>query len=80
MPTPVKKQIEKLREQLRYHSYKYYVLDDPDIPDAEYDRLYNQLVALEEKNPALVTHDSPTQRIGSTPLSGFDQIQHQMSK
>jgi len=78
MPIPVEKQIEKLREQLRYHSYQYYVLDDPDIPDAEYDRLYNQLLALEKTNPHLVTTDSPTQRVGSTPLAAFDQIQHQM--
>ncbi len=55
MPIPVEKQIEQLREQLRYHSYQYYVLDDPDVPDAEYDRLYNQLLALEEENPHLVT-------------------------
>ncbi len=78
MPASVKKQIESLREQLRYHAYKYYVLDDPDIPDAEYDRLHKQLVALEEEHPELVTHDSPTQRVGSTPLTAFDQIQHQM--
>ena len=78
MPIPVKKQIEVLREQLRYHSYQYYVLDDPDIPDAEFDRLYKQLLALEEKHPDLITADSPTQRVGSTPLAAFDQIQHQM--
>ncbi len=78
MPAPIEKQIEKLREQLRYHSYQYYVLDDPDIPDAEYDRLYQQLLALEEKHPELVTTDSPTQRVGSTPLTAFEQIQHQM--
>ncbi len=78
MPASEKKQIEKLREQLRYHSYQYYVLDDPDVPDAEYDRLYKQLVALEEKHPELITSDSPTQRVGSKPLSAFDQIQHQM--
>ena len=67
MPASVKKQIESLREQLRYHAYQYYVLDDPDIPDAEYDRLHKQLVVLEEENPELVTPDSPTQRVGSTP-------------
>ena len=78
MPSLIKKQIEKLREQLRYHCYQYYVLDDPDIPDAEYDRLYNRLLALEKKNPALITTDSPTQRVGSTPLAAFEQIQHQM--
>ena len=78
MSVPVKKEIEKLREQLRYHSYQYYVLDDPDIPDAEYDRLHKQLVALEEKHPELITSDSPTQRVGSKPLEAFDQVQHQM--
>ncbi len=78
MPTSVKKQIEKLRELLRYHSYQYYVLDDPDVPDVEYDRLYKQLDALEEKHPELITTDSPTQRVGSKPLTAFDQIQHQM--
>ncbi|MCG6937196.1 MAG: NAD-dependent DNA ligase LigA [Gammaproteobacteria bacterium] len=78
MPASIEKQIEKLREQLRYHSYKYYVLDDPDIPDAEYDRLYNQLVALEEAHPELITADSPTQRIGSKPLTAFEQIQHEI--
>ena len=78
MSASINKQIESLREQLRYHSYKYYVLDDPDIPDAEYDRLHKQLVALEDENPELITSDSPTQRVGSTPLTSFDQIQHQM--
>ena len=78
MPVPIKKQIESLREKLRYHSYQYYVLDDPGIPDAQYDRLYNQLVALEEKHPQLITPDSQTQRVGAKPLSAFDQIQHQL--
>ena len=77
MPASVKKQIEELREQLRYHAYQYYVLDDPDIPDAQYDRLYNQLIQSENKYPELVTVDSPTQRIGSKPLSSFEQILHQ---
>jgi DNA ligase (NAD+) len=78
MSESVENEIESLRQQLRYHSYRYYVLDDPDIPDAEYDRLHNQLVALEEKHPEFITSDSPTQRVGSTPLSAFEQIQHQI--
>lgn len=78
MSASIEKQIEKLREQLRYHAYQYYILDDPDIPDAEYDRYYRKLLALEEKHPDLITSDSPTQRVGSTPLTAFDQIQHQM--
>lgn len=77
MPSSVEQEIESLREQLRYHSYRYYVLDDPDIPDAEYDRIYNRLLALEEGHPDLVTPDSPTQRVGSAPLTAFEQVQHQ---
>ncbi len=78
MSSSVKKQIKKLRELLRYHSYQYYVLDDPDVPDVEYDRLHKQLVALEEIHPELITSDSPTQRVGAKPLTAFEQIQHQM--
>lgn len=78
MPASANKKIEGLREQLRYHSYKYYVLDDPDIPDAEYDRLHKQLVLLERENPELITSDSPTQRVGAAPLASFDQIQHEI--
>lgn len=78
MSAAVEKEIEALREQLRYHAYKYYVLDDPDIPDAEYDRLYQQLVELEKSHPSLITSDSPSQRVGSTPLPAFEQIKHQM--
>ncbi len=78
MSPPIKLQLETLRQKLRYHSYQYYVLDDPNIPDAEYDRLYKKLVALEEKNPQLITSSSPTQRVGAKPLNAFDQIQHQM--
>ena len=74
----LKKTIEKLREKLRYHANQYYVLDDPEIPDVEYDRLYQSLLNLEVENPALITSDSPTQRVGSKPLSAFEQIQHQM--
>jgi len=74
----VEKEIESLRQQLRYHAYRYYVLDDPDIPDAEYDRMHNRLVALEAEYPELITHDSPTQRVGSAPLSSFEQIKHQI--
>ncbi|VAW52302.1 DNA ligase (NAD(+)) [hydrothermal vent metagenome] len=78
MAIPVKKQIETLREQLRYHSHKYYVLDEPDILDAEYDRLYQQLIVIEKKHPELITTDSPTQRVGAAPLTSFEQIQHEM--
>ena len=74
----LKKTIEGLRETLRYHANQYYVLDDPEIPDAEYDRLYQSLLNSETENPTLITPDSPSQRVGSKPLAAFEQIQHQM--
>ena len=69
-------QIEHLREQLRRHNHHYYVLDDPQIPDSEYDRLFHQLKSLEQQHPDLITADSPTQRVGAAPLSGFEEVQH----
>ncbi len=71
-------QIKTLREQLNHHSHQYYVLDDPQIPDVEYDRLYRQLQALEAQAPELITVDSPTQRVGDKPLEGFTQIKHEI--
>ena len=71
-----KAQIEDLREKLRYHEYRYYVLDDPEIADATYDRMMEQLKALEAANPQLVTPDSPTQRVGGAPRSGFTAVKH----
>lgn len=56
-------QIARLREQLNHHSVQYYVLDDPEIPDVEYDRLYRELQSLEQQFPDLITPDSPTQRV-----------------
>ena len=69
---------EKLREQIRYHNYRYYVLDDPEIPDAEYDRMLRELQVLESKHPELVVDDSPTQRVGSEPLSAFGEVSHEV--
>ncbi len=66
------KRIETLREQLRHHNHRYYVLDDPEVPDAEYDKLMRGLQALEQEHPELVTPDSPTQRVGAAPLDAFD--------
>src|SRR5256885_16241492 len=63
-PASVKKEIEELREKLRYHEYRYYVLDDPEISDAAYDRMMNRLRELEAAHPELVTPDSPTVRVG----------------
>jgi DNA ligase (NAD+) len=68
--------IEELREKIRYHEHRYYVLDDPEISDAEYDRLMQQLKALEAEHPELVTPDSPTQRVGGKPREGFVKIEH----
>ncbi|ACS84645.1 DNA ligase, NAD-dependent [Musicola paradisiaca Ech703] len=71
-------QIDALRAQLRYHEYKYHVEDAPEIPDAEYDKLMNALKLLEQAHPEWVTSDSPTQRVGATPLAGFDNVQHEV--
>ena len=70
-------QINALREQLNEHNYNYYVLDEPAIPDAEYDRLMRELTALEQAHPQLITPDSPTQRVGGAPLGGFDEVAHE---
>lgn len=72
----VKEKIEFLREEIARHNYAYYVLDDPQISDAQYDRLYQQLVELESQHPELITEDSPTQRIGDRPLEGFQTVRH----
>ncbi len=71
-----KLRVEELREQLNYHSYRYHVLDDPEISDAEYDELLNELRALEERFPELITPDSPTQRVGMTPADLFAPVEH----
>ncbi|MBN3563554.1 NAD-dependent DNA ligase LigA [Aliamphritea spongicola] len=76
--TSASQMIEHLRAQLRHHNYQYYVLDAPTVPDAEYDRLFQQLKALEAEHPELVTDDSPTQRVGDVPLNSFGQISHEM--
>jgi len=72
----VKAKIEKIRKTIREHEYRYYVLDDPKISDAEFDKLMNQLKALEAKYPDLVTPDSPTQRVGGSPREGFQTVRH----
>jgi DNA ligase (NAD+) len=75
-PAAVKKELEVLRERLRHHEYRYHVLDDPEISDAAYDRLMNQLKELEAAHPAMVTPDSPTVRVGGPPREGFQTVQH----
>src|SRR6201997_2662935 len=75
-PVNVKKEIEELREKLRYHEYRYYTLDEPEISDAAYDRLMNRLKELEVAHPELVTPDSPTVRVGGAPREGFSTVRH----
>ncbi len=71
-----KLRVEELRERLNFHSYRYYVLDDPEVSDVDYDQLTRELVKLEETYPELVTPDSPTQRVGSTPADLFAPVEH----
>ena len=70
------KRLEELRELINYHNYRYYVLDDPEIPDAEYDRLMQELLELERQFPDLVTPDSPSQRVGAPPREEFETVPH----
>ena len=70
--------VQWLREELDRHSYQYYVLDAPTIPDAEYDALFGELQALETEHPELLTDDSPTQRVGGAPLAAFDAVRHRV--
>jgi len=67
---------KELRELVAYHSHRYHVLDDPELPDATYDALYDELAALESDHPELVTPDSPTQRVGAPPSEGFKKVAH----
>jgi DNA ligase (NAD+) len=75
-PKDIGKKIEALRDQIRHHEYRYFVLDDPEISDAEFDQLMNQLKKLEAEHPALVTPDSPTQRVGGKPRKGVVKAAH----
>jgi DNA ligase (NAD+) len=72
----VQQRLDELREQVDHHLHRYHVLDDPEIADAEYDRLFDQLKALEEEHPDLITPDSPTQRVGAPPSERFQKVQH----
>ncbi|MEY4440262.1 MAG: hypothetical protein RIQ36_1726 [Pseudomonadota bacterium] len=77
-PSDVAAQAAALREQLHHHGHQYYVLDAPTIPDAEYDRLFKELQALEAAYPELLTPDSPTQRVGGKPLDAFAKVTHRV--
>jgi len=78
MNVDVRKKVETLRKQLDHHNYRYYVLDDPEVADQEYDTLLRELQKLEQNHPELVTHDSPTQRIGARPLEAFGSVDHRL--
>jgi DNA ligase (NAD+) len=77
-PEDVTRRAEELRHQITQHNYQYYVLDTPEVPDAEYDRLMRELQELETEFPALVTPDSPTQRVGAAPLKAFASVRHEV--
>jgi DNA ligase (NAD+) len=72
----VQKRLDELREEVDHHLYRYHILDDPEISDAEFDRLFDELKALEEEHPDLITPDSPTQRVGAPPSERFQKVQH----
>jgi DNA ligase (NAD+) len=75
-PSKVEAEIQKLRDQINHHNYLYYVLDQPEISDAEYDKLMRRLEALEREHPELITPDSPTQRVGAAPSEKFATVRH----
>jgi DNA ligase (NAD+) len=72
----VQQRLDELREEVNHHLYRYHVLDEPEISDAEYDRLFDELKALEEEHPDLITPDSPTQRVGAPPSERFQKVEH----
>lgn len=75
-PASVRKKLATLRREIDHHNYRYHALDDPEIPDAEFDRLMRELQELEAQYPELVTEDSPTQRVGAAPVSAFGTVEH----
>ncbi len=74
----IRDKLESLRDQIRHHNYRYHVLDDPEVPDAEYDRLMRELQAIEQAHPELIRPDSPTQRVGDKPISAFGTVRHEL--
>lgn len=78
LPARIRERADALRELLHHHAHRYYVLDAPEIPDAEYDRLFRELQELEEQHPELRTPDSPTLRVGGRPLEGFAKVRHKV--
>ncbi len=77
-PKSVRERAQQLRAEIDHHNYRYYVLDDPEVPDIEYDRLLRELQQLEAEHPELITTDSPTQRVGAVPLDAFQEVRHRV--
>jgi DNA ligase (NAD+) len=75
----ITKRVAQLRQQIDEHNHRYYVLDEPQIPDAEYDKLFRELQAIETDYPGIITTDSPTQRVGAAPRPEFSQVQHEVA-
>jgi DNA ligase (NAD+) len=71
-------QVNDLRDKINHHNYRYYVLDDPEIPDSEFDKIFRELQSLEKQYPDLVTPDSPTQRVGAPPVKAFGEVRHKV--
>jgi DNA ligase (NAD+) len=78
IPPSIQERADALRELLHHHAHRYYVLDEPELPDAEYDKLFRELQELEARHPELLTPDSPTQRVGGKLLEGFAKVRHQV--
>ncbi|MEQ1582240.1 MAG: NAD-dependent DNA ligase LigA [Steroidobacteraceae bacterium] len=76
VPSDIAARAKALRAEIEHHNYRYYVLDDPEVADAEYDRLLKELQGLEQQFPELITPDSPTQRVGATPVAEFGEVRH----
>ena len=76
VPASVRQRVERLRAEIERHNYRYHVLDDPEVPDSEYDGLLRELQELEREHPALVIPESPTQRVGGAPVAAFAQVRH----
>ena len=76
IPPEAERRAEELKRRIEHHNYRYYVLDDPEVTDAAYDRFLRELTDLEKRYPALVTDDSPTQRVGAQPVDSFGTYTH----
>src|SRR5690625_5228579 len=74
----MKQRLEELKKEIALHNHRYYALDDPLISDAQYDALFKELLEIEAQHPEWVSDDSPSQRVGSVPVSGFETVQHRV--